>query len=547
MSDNSIKNNNFIAQGTILALASIICRIIGLCYRIPLTNILGNVGNGFYGYAFEVYNIALLLSSFSLPLAISKLMAERIEKKEYGNANKVFRCSLVFAVAIGLIVSLLIFIFAPAISSDIIGAPMSKYALMVLSPCILIVAIMGVFRGFFQGFGSMVQTSISQIIEQIFNAIVSIVAASLLFDLGLKLSKNKKDLLAPALGASGGTLGTVIGALAGLTILLILYFRYKKNTSNYISMKSSVSESYLSIFKLLILTIIPIILSSAMFNLLTILDPSIFNHFMRSHGYNQREYTALFGMYSGKYMQLANIPISIANAVAVACVPALNYSLVDKNYNDIYTKINKSVKYAMLVAIPCFFGFIFLGRGVLTLLWNDNSDIMYYIVVAGSMQMLLYSLSTVTNVTLQGLGYTLLPVKNAIISLVVHIISLVLLLNVAKIDIYAIPISGMVFALCMCILNYIDLYKKIGYKPEFLITYIKPFVVSFVMGILIFILNYLFANLINYKVLTVLILMISIIFYVILIIKCKIINEEDITDLPLGNKFLKLLKKVKVL
>ena len=105
---------NFIVHGSILAIAGILVRIIGMLYRIPVVNIIGSEGNGIYGAAFNIYNIMLVLSSYGLPMAVSKLVSARFTKKRYKSAAKVLRCSLMVAVCTGGIAALLVFFAAPA-------------------------------------------------------------------------------------------------------------------------------------------------------------------------------------------------------------------------------------------------------------------------------------------------------------------------------------------------------------------------------------------------------------------------------------------------
>ena len=138
-------------------------KIIGVVYRIPLTNILGDEGNGFYGYAYQVYAIALMISSFSLPTAVSKLVSVRLAKRQKRNAFRVFLCSLAFAVGVGLFISLTIFLGAGLISTHAMKSPLSVYALRVLAPGLLIVAVMAVIRGYFQGMGTMIPRSLSRL------------------------------------------------------------------------------------------------------------------------------------------------------------------------------------------------------------------------------------------------------------------------------------------------------------------------------------------------------------------------------------------------
>ncbi|MCD8098172.1 MAG: oligosaccharide flippase family protein [Lachnospiraceae bacterium] len=228
MGNKKKDNSNYIVQGGILAAASVIVRVIGMLYRVPVTRIIGAVGNSYYSAAYEVYSMMLLISSFSLPLAVSKLVSARMAKGQVKSAYKIFRCTLVFALVSGGIAALLIFFGAGFFSETLVNTPQSKLALQVLAPTILIVAIMGCLRGFFQGMGTMVPTAVSQIVEQIVNAAVSIGAAYLLFSYGTKLDHLLgTETAAYAYGAAGSTLGTGMGALAGLLLLIFLIFAYR--------------------------------------------------------------------------------------------------------------------------------------------------------------------------------------------------------------------------------------------------------------------------------------------------------------------------------
>ena len=153
MSSKRSNSKNFLVQGTILAAASIIAKVIGMVYRVPLTNILGDSGNSYYSTANEIYTIVLMISSFSLPLAVSRLMAERIGKGEYRNANRVFMCAMRIAVIAGAVMSLFTYAFAGLFTKYVMNFELAKYGLRVIAPAILIFSITGTFRGYFQGSG----------------------------------------------------------------------------------------------------------------------------------------------------------------------------------------------------------------------------------------------------------------------------------------------------------------------------------------------------------------------------------------------------------
>ena len=169
------KNDGFIMQAGILAMAGIICRIIGILYRSPLAAVIGDEGNGYYGSAFNIYTIILLISSYSIPSAISKVIAGKLALKEYRNAQRIFHCAFIYVIVVGGAASLFAFIAA-----GIPGLLVEENAadvLRIFAPTIFFSGLLGVLRGYFQAHKTMVQTSISQILEQIINAVISILAA----------------------------------------------------------------------------------------------------------------------------------------------------------------------------------------------------------------------------------------------------------------------------------------------------------------------------------------------------------------------------------
>ena len=209
------QKRSLFVQGSILALAGIITKIIGFVYRIPMANILGDQGNGIYSVAFGIYNIALTLSSYSLPQAVSKLISEKIAQEQYENKLRVFRRALIFALITGTTACLVLWFGAGFLEGLYARQGLSR-PLRVLAPTTFIVALLGVFRGFFQGHGDMRPTAASQIFEQIINAVVSIVAAY-----GLtRMYAGSSEVHSWA--AAGGTLGTLSGAAAALLFFAIL-------------------------------------------------------------------------------------------------------------------------------------------------------------------------------------------------------------------------------------------------------------------------------------------------------------------------------------
>jgi len=540
------KNNSFLMQGMILAVAGIITRIIGIVYRIPVANILGTEGQGFYATAFSIYNIALLLTSYSLPLAVSKLISARVSKGERKNAMRIFKGALWFAFIVGSAVACIVFFFSDFIAKTIMSMAPSAYALRVLAPGLLIVAVMGVLRGFFQGMGTMMPTAISQILEQIVNAVVSIIGASYLLEMGKKAAeKANNDSVAYAYGAAGGTLGTVCGALFGLLFLLFVMKIYSPTIKKQLKRDHSKKrESYREIYMILLMTIAPVILSTAIYNISETIDIGMFGSIMAAQEHSLKERSDLLGRFSSHYNVLINIPLAVANALGASLIPSLTAAVAVGNKKQIHSKIAMAIRFSMMIAIPSFVGFLVLANPILALLFNGNIDISANMLRLGAITVVFYCMSTVTNAILQGLNKMTIPVKHGAISLGIHLVGLLIMLVIFKMGIYAVVASNIIFSLSMCILNARSLKHDAGYRQEVKNTFLIPSIASIVMGGAAFVIYFLCNLVISQNVAVIIALIVAVLIYAVSLLKLGGLSSEEILALPKGSTLLSLFRKL---
>ncbi|MCD8241334.1 MAG: polysaccharide biosynthesis protein [Lachnospiraceae bacterium] len=536
-------------QGGILAAASVIVRVIGMLYRVPVTRIIGPIGNSYYSAAYEVYSMMLLISSFSLPLAVSKLVSARMAKGQVKSAYKIFRCTLVFALVSGGIAALLIFFGAGFFSETLVNTPQSKLALQVLAPMILIVAIMGCLRGFFQGMGSMVPTAVSQIVEQIVNAAVSIGAAYLLFSYGTKLDHLLgTETAAYAYGAAGSTLGTGMGALAGLLLLIFLIFAYQRTMHRKMkSGRQEHEESTAQIYWLLLVTIVPVILSTAVYNLSGIIDQGIFKHLMEYKGVDGMRIDELWGIYSGEYKLQTNVPTAVASAMASSTIPALTTARVARDRREMRRKTGNAIRFVMVICIPCAVGLSVLAAPILTLLFGQEeyTATSALLLQTGSISVVLYGMSTLTNGILQGMDKMRLPVIHAAISLALHVGLLVGLIMLTDLNIHTVVWANIFFAFLMCVLNSRSIAKYMRYRQEFLRTFLVPIAASAVMGLVAWAVYHgLYAALGSNTLATLVAIVVAVLVYAVALLLLKGLKEEEILAFPKGRTLLRVVKKL---
>ncbi len=535
MSEN--RKTNFIRQGTILAMASIIVRMIGIVYRIPVANIIGDEGNGIYGAAYEIYNLALILSSYSLPLAVSKLLSAQLAKGSYKTGRKIFIASLIFSCISGGIMALLIFFGAGFIEkhfySNFTGIAVP---LKVLAITIFVVALLGTLRGFFQARKTMVPTAISQVLEQIVNA-----AGSIFFAWTFIRGHADSDIAA-GWGAAGSTMGTLLGAATGLFFLIFVYIIYHPIIKKQLRHDRSFDNTtYLKIYQMLIATIIPVILGQTVYQLSGVIDSMMFSKLATGDNVS-----SLYGVYSTKYKLLVNVPIAIASAMASSLIPTLVAAYTTGDKKGMKQKISVSIKVNMVVAFPCAFGLTFLGGPIVRMLFpSSDYKLGGWLLAAGSVAVIFYALSTVTNAALQGINLMSLPVKHAAISLAIHVALIFILLKFTKLGIYTLVIGNVTYPLVVCILNAISVKRHMHYRQEYRTTFIIPAISSIVMGgcaYLVYRLGYAIIH--SNTISCIIAVIVAVIVYFVLILLLGGLKESDLPDFPMGIRIGRIAKKL---
>ncbi len=547
---NKSKSNSFIIQGSILAFAGILVRVIGLIYRIPLNRILGESGMGYYGTAFEIYNVLILLSSQSMPLAVSKIVSEKLEKKQYKNAHKVFKGALIYGITIGVIFGMLAFFGADWISVKIYKLPQVAIPLRILAPTLTVACVLGVLRGYFQGMGNMIPTSVSQIFEQIVNAVVSVIAAYELGAYGYSLSKmaDESETFRASYSAAGGTLGTLCGAVTALIIMIIILYRHFGSiNSNIIKDITKSVDSYGTITKVIVFTITPVLISTTIYNIGNLLDNPIFQNIMYSISPESTEAqrSAVYGNYTGIYRTLTTMPIAIASALSTAIVPSLVRSYVAGDKSVVKNKIDMALKFSMIIAFPCGMGLSVLGVPINKLLFGSSGDGAAPMMVFSIFTVIAFSLSTISNAILQGIDKLRVPIKNSAISLGLHLIILPCLLIVFKLNIYGVVIGDILFGATVSVLNAMSIKKYLNYRQNMFETFVKPFICAGVMGAGCFGIYKLFNGLIKINAIsTIVAIIVAVVIYALMLVITKTVTEDELLSMPKGAMIVKLMKKI---
>ncbi len=546
------KKKSIIVQGSILATAGFISRIIGLLYQAPLTGIIGDEGNGYYSTAYQIYSIVLLISSYSIPSAMSKIISQRLAVHEYRNAQRIFHCALIYVFVVGGVGTLFVFFGAPLLV-DGYSIPVLRF----FAPIIFIFGPLGVLRGYFQAHRTMVPTSVSQLVEQFLNAFVSVGAAYFLVKLAI--SRNGDESVKAMYGAIGSALGTGSGVVIALLFMLFVYNINRDSIKRKVIHDKHEDLGYREIFILLIMIVTPIVLSTAIYNFSNTLNYTLFSKIMTySKGIPHNEVVTRLGVYSRKALVISNFPTSIAAAAAATIMPSISTYYAQKNYDSTEQMIKKVYRMINMIAIPSAVGLFALADPIIMLMFPQKSTLHEAGVL---MQMLaitvvFYSISTVSNAILQGIGRVNIPAINAAIALVIQTVLLVVMLLYTDLGNKALAIVTIVYSFLMCVLNEHAVSKTLDMKYDIMKMYIIPTGASIAMGGVAFGIYKLFSMLLGMAmnreyfvnlISVAIAIFTGVIVYAIGMVRTKGVTETELLGFPKGTKLVRILKKTHIM
>lgn len=547
------QQDNIIMQAGLLVIAGFVSRIIGLLYRSPLHSIMGSLGMGYYTTAYNYYLIVLLISSYSIPAAISKVIAQKLAVKEYRNAHRIFLCSLGYVLVVGGVASLILFFGA--------GLFVSGEAIMVLrtfAPTIFVYGILGVLRGYFQAHKSMVQTSVSQILEQIANAAVSVGAAYLLIKSVMGTMEVPSDeagrIKRATYGAVGSALGTGAGVLLALLFMLGIYALNRGMIHRRIERdRHARVDSYSDILKMITMVVTPFIISTAVYNLYSTINTTIYTKILPEiREVDNVSISANWGVFSGQALTIFNIPIALASAMGTSVIPAVAQLLAEGNKEGVREKISVSVKSTMVLSIPCAVGIFVLGKPIDGLLFpsatQDELAMTGRMLMTLAVAIIFCELSTLNSNILQGIGKVNTPIINSGIALVVQTIVSAVLVFYTKMDLYGIVVANTFYFVIVSLLNQQAVRKAIGYRQEFRRTFVVPGFASFIMGGIawgVYELLYLLTE--SIRISAIVAILVAIPAYFILLLAFKGITEEELRGFPKGYLLVRVAKKCRLM
>lgn len=461
------KQSTFFGGVATLAVGVILVKLIGALYKIPLANVLGDEGNGYFTTAYNVYNVLLMISTAGLPVALSKTVSEANAVGHYNQVYRVFRVALFTFLTLGACFAALMFSLAGPIST-FIGTPGAYASIRALAPAVLLVCAMAAFRGFAQGHGDMRPTATSQVIESALKLVIGLALAYLLAGQSVELA------------AAGAILGVTIGAFFGLLFLIFTYLRQYRASER---LSSDQPQSDRTILTRLVAIAIPITISSSVSNVVSLLDNGLVLHQLQAQGMDYQTATALYGTY-GTSVNLYNLPAALMIPFTAPLIPAVAACRNRRDHRGASRVAESGLRVGMLLALPAGLGLLALAAPISVMLYPE-----YDVAITGPCTAILgvasifVCIMLLCNSILQAHGVVNLPIAIAIIGGIIK-----LAVNYVLVRNPAVGVTGAAVGTLFCFgavaaMDLFVLQRMIPTPPRLNRIFAKPLAAAAMMGL----------------------------------------------------------------
>lgn len=478
-----------VAKGiSILGIAGIICKVIGLLFSVPLNMISeegvaesGKVANLFY-LVYPTYTLLLTISSAGLPVAVSRMVADFLARDDIHNAKNTFKIALKMLFAIGGCFSVLMIVLNRVLV-NMVGVQTTSMGFYAIAPCVMIVCILSAFRGFFQGQQNMFPTAVSQLIEQIGKVILSLPMAYI----GIHVYRSLE------MAAAGALFGIT---LAEIIAMLYMMIRYKIKKCEFDSLAQAPSAEPLTGKKLLrrlIIISIPITISACIIPLSQFIDSAMMIKRMISAGLTQSAAEDAYGAFTSAVIRLINIPTALALAISISLVPGVSSRYAVNDMEGARNEINTGMRYAFIIGFPCSIGMSILARRIVSFFFFSWSvkriTLASELLTFSALTVVLFTAVQATSSILQGLRKQKIPMYTMIAGVSIKIILNYILIGTPGIDIHGGPIASIACYFTVMILNTIYVCKYANIRFRWMTWVIRPAMSAVAMGVVVYFMN----------------------------------------------------------
>ncbi len=527
-----VRKQSFIKGAAILAVAGLITKALGAVYKLPLNYIIGSEAMGYYQASYDWYVWALTMSTYAIPIAISKLVSEKIELGRRADAHKTFKVAFGLSALMGLLVTLFLF-FGSGSLVGIFKNPGSRYAVTAIAPAIFLVSISAALRGYFQGMQNMIPSAVSQVIEQSGRVLFGYIFAIMLLPKG------------PQLSAGGAAFGTTVGGLLSASVLLYMYRRYRPAIQNSIQqVPARKTESAASIVKKILVFAVPITIGGSIMPVMGLIDSLIVFDRLQAAGYGYTTAVEMYGQLKALALSFINLPQIITISLSASLVPAIAESMTRRDLDSAIKKSELGIRLSLLIGLPAAMGLFVLSNPIMVMVSPKENIVagiaLRYLAPAAIFLTLVQTLTGI----LQGMGKERIPVVNLLIGAMVKLIVSYTLTSIPTLNIRGAAL-GTVFGYAVpCLLNFRAIIKLQKKPMNFSKTILKPAIATAMMTVVAYYgYRTIFAAAGSNTIATILSILISILVYAVILILIKGVTIEELQMAPGGGRLSKVLKK----
>lgn len=542
----------------ILMLATVLVKLIGACFKVPLAsnNFLGDLGYGYFSVAYDFFIPFYTLAISGLPSALSHIIAEFVAEKRFKDIKHTFLLTRKLFIIFGILFAFVLALFAIPIVNLTDTSGNTLYSVAAVVPLVFLCFVVSVYRGYYEGFRNMYPTAISKVIEALGKLFLGLGFAFLT----IKFTEN------PALAAGAAMLGITIGTLIS-TVYLHVNYKLSGNLVTDAELEQS-PEPYTSkkTVKIILMLAIPMALSSLTSSAVSVIDAVSVTAILSKEtdvltltyakaieSYNSCFKTALgasdlptylYGLRS-KAFTLFNLIPTLTTSFGVGALPVLSECWVKKDMAGVKNNLNLTVKLISLIDFPAGLGYIAVAKPIMALLYSD-----YGSVSIGGNLLFIFGFTAIfagfaiplTSI-LQSLDKQFSALFNIIIGAVLKIVLNIVLVSNPKINIYGAAISTAVCYLYILVSHLLVIYKTTGGIGQIKNSVLKPFLASVfavLSAFLICLIN-------DSKTVIICGLLSAVLVYVVFVLRSGTLSKQEIFDLPKGKKLYSLAKKLKLL
>lgn len=453
---------------TALTVSTIIVKIIGLVYKIPLMHYLGAEGMGYFNSAYELYTLFFVIATAGLPVAVSIMISENLANGKVRNAKKIYKLSFSVFLALGMAGAIVLLVCSRSFA-EAIGNPRAWLCIACIAPTVFFISVASAIRGYFQGNQDMIPTAVSQVIEAGGKLLLGLLLAVWAVRAGLEMER------AAAL--------SVLGIVAGSAISMLYLLVYNAVKKTGVPCLSRQTEPTRRILRHLLSLAIPVTVSTSLSSLTRVADMTLIMNRLAVCGVEESSAVAMYGSYSTMAIPVYHLPSSLLLGIAVSLVPTLAAAIERGDKRGEAEIIQSSFRLCAFVAVPCAVGLAVLSRPILDLLFLGEAEAIA--VSAPLLAALGFSvpsacLLAVTSSVLQAHKKVFLPIVSMLVGLLVKIILGYWLIGLPAVGMMGAPVSTLICNLVSVGMNLYFMETCGAYMENLFSVLAKPLVSSVV-------------------------------------------------------------------